>query len=77
MDDKNLDRVYDGLSADEIETIFKTLERTKEMQKGKNGLDDCMQDSAVRTTTEQQATKTVKEAVLSKGRKLDENEQQK
>lgn len=45
--------------------------------KGKSGLEDCMQDSTVRTSTEQEATKVVSETVLGKEKTIDETEQQK
>lgn len=77
MDDKNLDRVYDTISVSEIEKILKTLEKNEIVQIGKNGLDDCMQDTTLRISTEQEATRVLKETVLGKEQVLDETEQQK
>ncbi len=77
IEGKNIDRVYDTISASEIETMLQTLGRDEVVQKGKNGLDDCMQDATVRTSTVQEATKVVKETVLGKEKVLDGTEQQK
>ena len=68
--DRNIDRVYDELSVDEIDTIFKSIEKSKGTIDGKSGLDDCMQDDKVRVSTEQDATKTVKNVVLNKDKVL-------
>ena len=73
--DRNIDRVYDELSVDEIDTIFKSIEKSKGTIDGKSGLDDCMQDDKVRVSTEQDATKTVKNVVLNKDKVLDVNQQ--
>ena len=69
--DRNMDRVYDELSADEIDTIFKSIEKSKGTIDGKSGLDDCMQDDEVRVSTEQDATKNV---VLNTDKVLDVNQ---
>ena len=73
--DRNIDRVYDELSVDEIDTIFKSIEKSKGTIDGKSGLDDCMQDDKVIVSTEQGATQTVKNAVLNKDKVLDVNQQ--
>lgn len=74
---KNINRVYDTISASEISSILQTLGRNEVVQNGKNGLNDCMQDGTVRISTEQEATRMVKETVLNKEKELDEAEQQK
>ena len=74
---KNINRVYDTISASEISSILQTLGRNEVVQDGKNGLNDCMQDGTVRISTEQEATRMVKETVLNKEKELDEAEQQK
>ena len=74
---RNIDRVYDELSSDEIDTIFRTIEKTKETPNGKSGLEDCLNDESLRISTEQEATKVVKDAVLGKEQSIEENEQQK
>lgn len=76
-DRKNIDRVYDELSSNEIDRIFRTIEKTKETPNGKSGLEDCLDDKSLRISTEQEATKVIKEAVLGKEKALDETEQQK
>ncbi len=72
---KNIDRVYDTISVSEITNILQTLGRNKVVQDGKSGLNDCMQDGTVRISTEQEATRMVKETVLNKEKVLDETEQ--
>ena len=47
------------------------------LPKEKSGLDDCMKDSALRTSNTQEATRVVKEEVLGKDSVIDENTQQK
>ena len=74
---KNINRVYDTISASEISSILQTLGKNEVVQDGKNGLNDCMQDGTVRISTEQEATRMVKETVLNKEKELDEAEQQK
>ena len=76
LNTKNIDRVYDELSSDEIDTIFRSIERNKEMLDGKNGLEDCLEDETLRTSTEQEATKVVKYTVLRKEKSIKETEQQ-
>ena len=44
---------------------------------GKNGLDDCLDDESLRISTEQEATKVVKETVLGKDKSIEGTEQQK
>ena len=73
---KNIDRVYDELSSDEIDTIFSSIEKNKEMLDGKNGLEDCLEDETLRISTEQEATKVVKDTVLRKEKSIKETEQQ-
>lgn len=75
--DRNIDRVYDELSADDIDTVFKSIEKNKEMLDGKNGLEDCLEDETLRTSTEQEATKVVKDTVLGNEKSIEETEQQK
>lgn len=58
--DRNIDRVYDELSSNEIETIFKSIEKIKE-----SGLKDCFGDESSRISKEQEATKLVLEEVRS------------
>lgn len=77
LSDRNIDRVYDELSSDEIDTIFRTIEKTKETPNGKSGLEDCLDDESLRISTEQEATKVVKETVLGKDKSIEETEQQK
>lgn len=74
---RNIDRVYDELSANEIDTIFKSIEKTKETSNGKSGLKDCLDDESLRISTEQEATKVVKDTVLGKEKSIEETEQQK
>jgi hypothetical protein len=74
---RNIDRVYDELSANEIDTIFKSIEKTKETLNGKSGLEDCLEDGSLRISTEQEATRVVKETVPDKEEIIDETEQQK
>lgn len=76
LSDRNIDRVYDELSSDEIDTIFRSIEKNKEMLDGKNGLEDCLEDETLRTSTEQEATKVVKDTVLRKEKSIKETEQQ-
>ena len=75
--DRNIDRVYDELSSDEIDTIFRSIEKNKEMLDGKNGLEDCLEDETLRISTEQEATKVVKDTVLGNEKSIEETEQQK
>ncbi len=77
LSDRNIDRVYDELSSDEIDTIFRTIEKTKETPNGKSGLEDCLDDESLRISTEQEATKVVKDTVLGKEKSIEETEQQK
>ena len=77
LSDRNIDRVYDELSSDEIDTRFRTIEKTKETPNGKSGLEDCLDDESLRISTEQEATKVVKETVLGKDKSIEETEQQK
>ena len=74
---RNIDRVYDELSANEIDTIFKSIEKTKETSNGKGGLEDCLDDGNLRISAEQEATKVVKEIVHGKEKSIEETEQQK
>lgn len=74
---KNIDRVYDELSSDEIDTIFSSIEKNKEMLDGKNGLEDCLEDETLRISTEQEATKVVKDTVFGNEKSIEETEQQK
>lgn len=62
--DRNIDRVYDELSADDIDTVFKSIEMLNE--KGKSGLEDCLDDESLKISTEQEATRIVRESVLGK-----------
>lgn len=64
--DRNIDRVYDELSSDEIDTIFRSIEKNKEMLDGKRGLEDCLDDESLKISTEQEATRIVRESVLGK-----------
>ena len=45
LSDRNIDRVYDELSSDEIDTIFKSIEKTKETSNDKSGLQDSILNS--------------------------------
>lgn len=74
---RNIDRVYDELSVDEIDSILKSIEKVKEATKGKSGLEDCLDDDSLRISVEQEVTKFVKETVLGKEKTLEETEQQK
>lgn len=71
---KNIDRVYDELSSDEIDTIFRSIEKNKEMLDGKRGLEDCLDDESLKTSTEQEATRIVRESVLGKDKMKEEME---
>lgn len=79
-------RMETGLDKDKSEQInyfcsrLQTKEAKDRLQRkinGKSGLDDCMKDDTVRTSTAQKATKFIKETVLGKEKVLDETEQQK
>ena len=72
---KNINRVYDTISASEISSILQTVGRNEVVQDGKNGLNDCMQDETLRISAEQEATRMVKEPVLNKEKELDKAEQ--
>lgn len=69
---KNIDRVYDELSSDEIDTIFRSIEMLNE--KGKSGLEDCLDDESLKISTEQEATRIVRESVLGKDKMKEEME---
>ena len=77
LDNTNIYRAYDELSVDEIDSIFKSIEKLKETSKGKNGIEDCLNDDSLRISTEQEATKVVMETVLGKEKSLEETEQSK
>lgn len=72
--DENLDRIFDEMSPEKIHEEIKNLSKNIIIKKGKSGLDDCMQDDGVRTFSEQDATKTLKNAVLNQDKVLDINE---
>lgn len=74
LNDRNIDRVYDELSSDEIDTIFRSIEKNKEMLDGKNGLEDCLDDESLRISKEQEATRIVRENVLGKDKMKEETE---
>lgn len=74
LSDRNIDRVYDELSSDEIDTIFRSIEKNKEMLDGKNGLEDCLDDESLRISKEQEATRIVRESVLGKDKMKEEME---
>lgn len=74
---ENIDRVYDEMSADDIYAEFQKLREKEIIQEGKNGLVDCMKDDKVRVSTEQDAAKTVKEAILGKEKLVDKTAQEK
>lgn len=74
---RNIDRVYDELSAYEIDSILKSIEKVKEATEGKSGLEDCLHDDSLRISVEQEATKVVKETALGQEKTLEETEQQK
>lgn len=74
LSDRNIDRVYDELSSDEIDTIFRSIEKNKEMLDGKNGLEDCLDDESLRISKEQEATRIVRENVLGKDKMKEETE---
>ena len=69
LDNTNIYRAYDKLSVDEIDSIFKSIEKLKETSKGKNGIEDCLNDDSLRISPEQEAKKVVSETVLNEGRK--------
>ena len=71
---KNIDRVYDELSSDEIDTIFRSIEKNKEMLDGNRGLVDCLDDESLKISTEQEATRIVRESVLGKDKMKEEME---
>ena len=62
---ENIDRIYDNLLVDEIDEIFRTI-REKSEHSEKSGLDDCLDDRSLRTSSVQEATKMVKDAVIGK-----------
>ena len=66
---KNIDRVYD-----ELDTIFRSIEKNKEMLDGKRGLEDCLDDESLKISTEQEATRIVRESVLGKDKMKEEME---
>ena len=70
--DRNIDRVYDELSADDIDTVFKSIEMLNE--KGKSGLEDCLDDESLKISTEQEVTRIVRESVLGKDKMKEEME---
>lgn len=70
--DRNIDRVYDELSVDDIDTVFKSIEMLNE--KGKSGLEDCLDDESLKISTEQEATRIVRESVLGKDKMKEEME---
>ena len=70
--DRNIDRVYDELSADYIDTVFKSIEMLNE--KGKSGLEDCLDDESLKISTEQEETRIVRESVLGKDKMKEEME---
>ena len=72
LSDRNIDRVYDELSSDEIDTIFRSIEMLNE--KGKSGLEDCLDDESLKISTEQEATRIVRESVLGKDKMKEEME---
>ena len=74
LSDRNIDRVYDELSSDEIDTIFRSIEKNKEMLDGKRGLEDCLDDESLKISTEQEATRIVRESVLGKDKMKEEME---
>lgn len=69
---KNIDRVYDSISAEELESMFKEF-----IQEGKDGVYDCLQDDNLRISSEQEAIKVVRRARLIQDREFDEDKQQK
>ena len=73
---KNIDRVYDEFSSDEIDTIFRSIEKTKEILDGKRGLEDCLGDGTLRISTEQEVTKVVKDTVFGNEKSIEEIGQQ-
>ncbi len=80
FDNTNIYRAYDKLSIDEIDSIFKSIEKLKETSKGKNGIDDCLNDDSLRLSTEQKATKVVRKTILDEKKSeksLEETEQSK
>ena len=77
LDNTNIYRAYDELSVEEIASIFKSIEKLKETSKGKNGIEDCLNDNSLRISTEQEATKVVRKTILDKEKSLEETEQSK
>ncbi len=75
LDNINIYKAYDELSIDEIDLIFKSIEKLKKTSKGKNGMEDCLNDDSLRMSTEQEATKIVRKIVLGKEKSLEETEQ--
>ncbi len=66
---------------DIIERLQTQMQSTKSdnngKKEGKSGLDDCMQDGAVRLSMEQEATKVIKETLLGKEKSIDETKHNK
>ena len=69
LDNVNLYRAYDKLSIDEIGSIFNSIKKLDETSKGKNGIEDCLDDYSLTTSKEQEATEVVRETVLSNDEK--------
>lgn len=64
---KNIDRLYDEISVDEIDTIFKSIENLQEIPKVKSSaLKDCFDDNDLIISAEQEATQMVKKEVLDR-----------
>ena len=53
--DRNIDRVYDELSSDQIDTILKSIEKTKETSNGKSGLEDSILNSELQKLSSETA----------------------
>lgn len=73
----NMDRLYDELSADDIDIIFKLIEKTKETIALKNGLEDCLSTESLIISAEQSATKVFKSEVHNETTLTNEIGQQK
>ena len=75
LNTENMDRAYDELSVDEIDTIFKSIEKSKETPNGKSGLEDCLDDDSLGLSITHAAAKFVNE-ISKKEKVIGEPEQQ-
>lgn len=70
---KNIDRIYDNISPEELELVYRMAKK----EKGKKGFSDCLEDDKVRISTEQDAIRVVEGAIRDKDNVIDTTGQQK